>query len=186
MQDKKTFFEKCFNDNFERVVSYLYVYCKDRELAKNITQDAFVKLWENMDKIDMSRTALPYLISVSRNLLINHYTRSSVKDKYSSYIMGRNRSLSLEALELQTTGVVYYDDLGDALRKSMNHMTPKVREAFEMSRLKGMKNAAIAEKLGISVKAVEFRLMSAMRIIRKDLSDFVVPLIILSIFDSIS
>ncbi len=43
--------------------------------------------------------------------------------------------------------------------------------------LGGKKNKEIAEMAGISEKAVEFRIMSALRILREELSDFLIFII---------
>ena len=47
-----------------------------------------------------------------------------------------------------------------------------------MSRMEGMKYKEIADKLGVSVKAVEANMSRALKKLRNDLKDYIISLII--------
>ena len=60
-------------------------------------------------------------------------------------------------------------------------MKDSVRETFHLSRFRNMTNEEVARELGISVKTVEYRMSSALRILKKNLRDFIqIVVIILS------
>lgn len=54
----------------------------------------------------------------------------------------------------------------------MSEMAPKTKEFFQLSRYRCKKNDEIAGIMGVSVKTVEYRIMSALRILRKNLKDY--------------
>jgi len=71
--------------------------------------------------------------------------------------------------ELETT-------IGEALAK----LPPNVREAFEMSRFKGMTYITIADKMEVSQKTIESYISRALKILRIELRDYL-PFLLLFI-----
>ncbi len=168
---KHSFFEECFDCYFERVVCYIFSYCKDREVAKNIAQDVFVTFWENIDKIDREKTPLPYLFFVAKNKTINVLKRNLVRGKFNGYVQKREYELLYSALESSTMENVFAKDVERLVSRSMQQMKPAVRETFYLSRFRCLKNEEIAKELDISVKTVEYRMSSALRIIKRNFKD---------------
>lgn len=172
-QQKERFFKEAFELHFERVVAYIYGYCKDWEMARNIAQDAYVAFWENIDKVDSTKTALPYLFFISKNKTLNTIKRDIVKERYSSYTQKRDLEVSYRALESSTMDAVHVSEIEKLISKSVEQMNDKVRETFCLSRFRNLKNEDVAQELDISVKTVEYRMASALRILRKNLKDFI-------------
>lgn len=175
---KEAFFNEAFELYFERVTAYVYSFCRDREMAKNIAQDCFVAFWENIDKVEMSKTPLPYLFFVARNIALNHLKHNVVKMKYKEYYMWREEQLRYTALGNCATDIFAGKEVERLLARSMEQMKPNVRETFHLSRFRNMSNLRVAEHLGISVKTVEYRIAAALRIVKKNLRDFL-PIVVL-------
>lgn len=176
--DKELFFKESFDLYFEKIVAYIYNYCRDRENAKNIAQDCFVAFWENIDKVESSRTPLPYLFFIARNMALNHLKHISVTERYNTYCAKREFELRYKALSSSTLDSVMEREVERMVAKSMMQMKPQVRETFHLSRFRNMTNEEVAKHLGISVKTVEYRMASAMRIIKKNLRDFILVVVI--------
>lgn len=173
MTDCQKHFEKLFRDKYDNVVSYLYVYCKDKELARNIAQDAFLSLWENYESVT-EEGAASYVFRAARNKMLNHLNRVVLNDRFNDYSRKRLASTMLESIEGDALHKVYGQEIERLLQVSISKMSPKVREVFMMSRREMKKNREIADILGVSESTVELRIMTALRIIRKEMSDFLV------------
>jgi RNA polymerase sigma-70 factor (ECF subfamily) len=167
------FFETAFNLYYERVVLYIYRYCKDWSAAENIAQDTYITFWENITKVDADRIPLPYLLYVARNKTINYLNRETVRNKYKDQLQDQDMVIVSRALESSTMISIYSREIELLVSKSMEEMTPKTKEFFSLSRFKCLKNEEIAQIQGVSVKTVEYRIMSALRILRKNLKDFI-------------
>jgi len=61
--------------------NYLYYKCGDAALAKDITQDAFLKLWQNCKKVNFI-TAKGYVFKTANNLLLNNFAKKKVHLKF--------------------------------------------------------------------------------------------------------
>lgn len=181
-QQKERFFNDAFQEHFERVVSYVYGYCKDWEMARNITQDTFIAFWENMDKVDSTKTALPYLYFIAKNKALNTMKRDMVRERYSNYTQKREMEVSYRALESSTMDAVHAGEVERIIAQSVEQMNDKVKETFCLSRFKNLKNEEVAQTLDVSIKTVEYRMASALRILRKNLKDFIQVIIIFYTF----
>jgi len=59
-----------------------------------------------------------------------------------------------------------------AIQSSQEKLPPRCREIFELSRLNGLSNQEISDKLGISKRTVELQISNSLKILRKELTEF--------------
>lgn len=155
-------FKECFDEYFNTIRNFIYFKVGDTDLAEDLAQDAFVKLWENRQKIDRS-TLKSYLYTIANNITINRMKRRQLQFKYmaANPIGSENRSPEFE-LEMK--------EYEAKLQQVISGMPDGSREVFLMNRLEDLKYREIAERLNISVKAVEKRMSKALTIIREKLN----------------
>ncbi len=169
---EEEFFESAFNLYYERVVVCVYRYCKDWSVSENLAQDTYVTFWENLTKVDLDRTPLPYLLVVAKNKTLNYLNREIVKNKHKSHVSSQEMLISAKALECSTMTDVHFNEIELLVKKSMSQMPLKTKEFFQMSRFGCKSNEEIAGIKGVSIKTVEYRIMSALRVLRVNLKDY--------------
>src|SRR5437667_9573254 len=64
------------------LVAYVARRVGDAELAKDIAQEAFVRLWERRHEIDPSRSVVAYLYQVARRRAIHELRREDVRARW--------------------------------------------------------------------------------------------------------
>lgn len=130
-------------------------------MAEDIAQDTFMKLWETRSKID-KRTVKAYLYTIAQNITINQLKRNNLKFKFQKKpTADRDFDTPEKLAEMQE----YEQKLNDVIA-----MLPDGgREVFLMNRLEDLTYNEIAERLGLSVKAIEKRMSKVLRIIRDNL-----------------
>jgi RNA polymerase sigma-70 factor, ECF subfamily len=164
--DKATF-EALFRSEFKGLCFFALQYTKDQDTAREITQEAFISLWEKRDSIDLSKPVKTYLSTSVRNRCLN-YLRDN--KKFNKEI------LDIEGL-LQDKNYIQPDRLVEAeIRKKINDaiddLPAKCREVFILNRQEYLKYSEIAVKLEISVKTVEAQMSKALQHMRERLSEF--------------
>ncbi|QZE15961.1 RNA polymerase sigma factor [Halosquirtibacter laminarini] len=154
-------FEELFSAHFPSLRNYLYYRCGDPEIASDLAQEAFMKLWEKKDKIDLSNT-VGLLYKISLDLWISKVRHQKVQKKYSAFI---------EEVDYHTPeDEADYQALVQSYEKALEEMPDNQREVFLMSRHDALKYNEISERLGIGVKAVEKRMKNALAFLRSALN----------------
>lgn len=157
----ETEFKNLFNAHFDAIRRFIFYRCSDSELASDIAQDLFTKIWEKGMKIDpVKDKALLY--KIASDLFVTRMRRKRVELNYVSSIQISNSSeLPERGLELTQLSAAYSKVLSD--------MPEKLRTTFLMSRGDELKYHEIADRLNISVKAVEKRMNGALTILKRKL-----------------
>jgi len=147
-----------FKEDYDRLVQpifkFIYYKCGDREEARDLAQEVFVKYWEKLDAVD-EQGASSYIYMIARNLLANKFQKDKVKLKFV-------RSLSVEDDREDPQFLLEVEDHKVRLERTLSDMPDTQREVLLMHRIEGIKYREIAEKLDISVKAVEKRMSLAL------------------------
>lgn len=178
-KQKETLFRDLYNDNFSLIQYYVFSYIKNAELAKDIAQDVFVSIWDNFNKLEPGKER-SYMLVIARNKCLNILKRNKISTKYAlqSKMDTKTDYLNLIALE-STTSVVMKRELEVLINKAMKKMPVKTYSTFNLSRFNALKNVEIAEQENVSVRTVEYRIKSAVLILKKELKDYLVYIVIL-------
>ncbi|MFY8136625.1 MAG: RNA polymerase sigma-70 factor [Flavobacteriales bacterium] len=154
-------YHQAFKEFFKPIRSFVYYRCGDVDMAEDITQDVFVKLWETRDRID-KRTIKAYLYTIAQNVMINQLKRQQLLYKFQKK-PGLDREYDSPEKLLQMSE--YHDKISQVIAA----LPEGGREVFLMNRMEDLTYVEIAERLGLSVKAVEKRMSKVLRILREKL-----------------
>ena len=160
-------FEKIFRHYYAGLVLFATQYVMDEEDAEEIVQDFFVRVWQKKDQINDADTLKPYFFTSIKNRSLNFLYQRKHKSKMINEIV----ELSQNNL-LYQPDVFVISDLQNAIRKAVASLPPKCREVFILSRINGLKNDNIAEKLNLSKRTVETHVSNALRQLRIELKDY--------------
>ena len=141
----------------------------DRNLSEDIVQDVFLMLWKRRTEIDFSRPVLPYLTTAVRNRSIDCLrSRKSRGDGTCGLdtLDGYVRCLVADRCEEEFDLSWLRHEIDDGV----SQLSEQCRRVFLLSRVTGLKNREIAERLNISVKTVEKHIGAALSQLRLRLS----------------
>jgi RNA polymerase sigma-70 factor (ECF subfamily) len=151
-------FKNVFDIHFNHIRNYLYYRCGDQEMATDVAQETFIRLWEkNSELVVDNLKALLY--KMAGDLLITHIRKRNVMLRYKSKPIE-------EQFNESPHDQMRYKELLMNYEKALEAMPEKQRTVFLLSRMDGMKYNDIAENLGLSVKAVEKRMKLALQNLR--------------------
>lgn len=148
--DIKTAFEALFGEYSDVVYRFCLYKTSDKQIAHDLTQDTFMRLWKAMQSGKNIEKPKQYIYQIARNLVIDHYKKA--------------KDVSLD--NLQESG---YDpkDTGvgtdfmaevSILRQAIDKLEEDYREVIYMRFIEGMGIEDIAEAMNISANLVSVRI----------------------------
>lgn len=156
-------FQQLFQSLSERLRNYLYYRSGDRAQAEDITQEAFLRLWQNCGQVTPEK-ARPYLFRIANNLFLDQIKHRQV------VLAFRQKTTEPPAVDLPDQ-LVEAEAFREALIRAIQALPEKQRVVFLMSRTDGLTYQEIAELLGISKKAVEKRMSQALIALRQAIDE---------------
>lgn len=154
-------FASLFKSHAKNLHDFLYYKFGAQFSPQDKVQDAFIKLWENCRKIPPTK-AKSFLFTTANNMMLNAHAHQKVVLRHHEL---PQKSHTNESPEFVLEEKQYREKLEEAIAG----LTEAQRVAFLLNRVEGKTFKAIAELLGISVKAVEKRIYGALKKMRKNL-----------------
>lgn len=164
-----------FHELFNRFYRYLVIYAMKRvgrqEIAEDIVQDLFIKVWEN-DTVYTSYYGFKnFLYNSVKNAAFDYMKHKVVEGKYIQYSSRNPEDDTDMELELMR------QEIYRRLYLVIEELPKRCGEVFRLH-LQGKKNAEIAAMLQISELTVKAQKTHALRYIEKRLGDLYIVLLI--------
>jgi len=174
-------FEKVFKADYTRIVGFCQQFIGDKDQAQSLSQEAFVKLWINREKIESINGIRSFLYTSAKTDCLNYIRHKKVIRKYEdSQLHSREIELNREILESFDFDQLELIELEKMIKQSMSELPEKCRIVFMMSRIDGKKNSEIADALAISVKSVEANMTRALKTLKIKLNEYL-PIILVEV-----
>ncbi|WP_294818914.1 sigma-70 family RNA polymerase sigma factor [uncultured Flavobacterium sp.] len=157
-------FSGFFKSHAKTLRNYLYYKFGNEEQAEDVTQEAFIKLWENCANVPPEK-AKSFLYTVANNTSLNHIAHQKVVLDYSK------KANTAIADSQSPEFIMEEEQFRVRLQNAIGSLSEAQRSAFLLHRIDGKKYHEIADILGISVKAVEKRIHGALQQLRKDIEN---------------
>jgi RNA polymerase sigma-70 factor (ECF subfamily) len=158
-------FKSLFVHHWPQVYGTSLHLTKSPELAKDLAQDLFLKLWEHREKLAVVNNVPAYLYTLSRNLVIDFQRRKVFHAENVDYLVQFFASPETSAQQK-----LEYRELEQALEAAVNTLPNKTKAVFRLSRYEGLSHDEIASTLGISVHSSRTYITRALAEIRDQLS----------------
>ncbi len=159
-------FDALVRAHYGRLCNFAYRYVDSRDIAEDIVQDVFTRLWRQRDAFDV-RDPLPYLYQAVRNRAVSYRRQSVVRDRWRE-----QEALRGDRDDADTASAAELADLAQVIALVIEALPERCRLIFTMSREQYLTYAEIAQALGISVKTVETQMGRALKALRARLAGY--------------
>ncbi|MCM5527122.1 RNA polymerase sigma factor [Parasegetibacter sp. NRK P23] len=147
-----------------RLFGFMYKLTDSAELAEDVVQEVFLKLWQNRAALSGVENAGGYIFRMAQNQAVTAFRKmaretlvlAELKDTVAKPIV--NAEDALAARELETK-----------VRQVIESLPPQQKLVYTLSREHGLKYDEIAEKLQISPGTVKNHMIQALRTLRSAL-----------------
>jgi RNA polymerase sigma-70 factor (ECF subfamily) len=163
----KAIFDFVFNYYYSGLCAFAMRYLNDRDVTEDLVQDFFVFLWSEGSRLQIHTSLKAYLFTAIKNRCLDFQRHSSVHERYTSYFLSQANEVDYSAEFMFAES-----ELRTVIQRSVEKLTPRCREIYEMNRVKGLSNQVISEQLNISKRTVELQISIALKFIRLELADY--------------
>ncbi len=169
--DEKSF-DLLFDIYYEKLCNYSASIIHDFDVAEDIIQDLFAKLWVDRKHIKIKSSFKSYLFRSAYNACLDYLKHLKVRGNYQSLNTNQSSSFN-DSLE--------YVELLEKLETGINQLPEQCRAIFKLSRFENLKYKEIAKKLNISENTVDTQIRRALKKLKEGLTDYLIFLTIVFI-----
>ena len=164
---------------YERpVFSLVYRMVRDREMAEDLSQDAFIKVLNHLDKYRPEFKLSSWLFKIANNVAIDHlrkkqlptvsidgspHAASQAEIEASSFVIDSGGESALEEMEAR--------ELGTAIERAIAKLRPEYRSCIMLRHVEGRSYEEIAATLDLPLGTVKTYIHRARHELREALED---------------
>jgi RNA polymerase sigma-70 factor (ECF subfamily) len=161
-------FTKIVSINKDRVFSFACYFLQSREEAEDITQEAFVRLWKNAERINAS-SIRAWLLRVTHNLCVDRARRRGFE---------RSKFFTFESKDHHPDSDcdpgVEFDraELQQKVLEAMQELPQHLQSAIILREIQGLSYQEISDALDAPLNTIKANIHRARHALRKSLAPF--------------
>ena len=158
--------EEWFKGLFHRfkkpIHDYVQTITHSHEVAEEITQEVFIKLWKKRKSYDEIRDIDYYIFRIARNQCMNYFKEVAVNGKLMQGLMDR-----MTVGQNNISEKMDYRETKALLDKAVASLSPQRQKVYQLSRIDALSIEEIAYVMRISYSTAKNHLVEALRQIRE-------------------
>ena len=131
------------------------------EIADELLQDIFLKVWTKRDSIDLTRSFKAWLFTIAQNAVYDYYRKLAQDKKMQEHLIH-----TFATFYNQTEDYIYHKERSTALNEAIAQLPPQRRAIFRLCKLEEKSYKEVAEQLNISVSTVSNQLVHATKAVK--------------------
>jgi RNA polymerase sigma factor (sigma-70 family) len=161
----------------ERLYGIIYNMTANREDAADLTQDAFIKAFQSIQRFGGQASFFTWLYRIGVNSTVTHLRKSRLRSFFSLETIDSDAPVArdiVEALTDKTGGErdAYVRELQERLNGAMQKLSIKHRTVVTLFEIDGLSHQEIAEVMDCSVGTVRSRLHYAKQLLQAELQPY--------------
>ncbi len=160
-------FTLVYNRSKTQLYNYVYKMLSEKFIAEDITQNVFLKLYENLGNIRQSQSVIPWLYTTARNEVYMHLRKKRVRKEDgikedAEYRSGEDLAGEIEGAEIK-----------ELIQNGIAELREDLKEAFILRQYSELSYKEIANILNIEESQVKGRLFRARQALTEKISKLV-------------
>jgi RNA polymerase sigma-70 factor (ECF subfamily) len=168
-------YEELVREYSKRVLSIAYDYVKDYDLAQDVAQEVFIRVWQKGSEFKARASLFSWIYRITVNLSIDHLRKSKSRDKLSDSEGSftdqyRKEQESGSTAMVPDAGLESFE-LRERIDASMEVLSENQKQAFILRYYQDMTIEEIASIMGCQESTVRQHLFRASHKLREQLKD---------------
>lgn len=161
-------FEQVFRAYHAPLCLYAMSITGRKEVAEEIVQELFYKIWKERESLNILRSLKSYLYGAVRNQSLQYCEQYMVRERHKQSVQSapENEPAATPHDQLE------YRELKEVIDRTLSQLPERRRRIFTMHRFEGLKYKEIAERLSLSVKTIEAEMTKTYQLLRKEIEKY--------------
>lgn len=160
----KDAYQLLFEKYAPKIYHFSLSYLNNKADAEELVQDVFLKIWEKRETLDSSQNIKAYIFKIAVNNIYDFVRRKNIENAFNEFAKD-NYVMQSE----NTWEAVVFKEMQEVIDKFVIEMPEQRRKIFQLSKMEGLSNNEIAEKLNLSKRTVENQLYRSVLFLKKHL-----------------
>lgn len=171
----KADFKHIYSEYEISVYNYIWRMVKDTQTAEDLTQDAFIKIYQNLVNFRGDSSLSTWIFKIATNTYLDYFRsashkKSAITDDLNDEQNDEWKSEEIDRL-LSIDEQYVKSEMNDCIRGFLNNLPDDYRAVIVLHDLQGLKNKEVAQILDTSLDNVKIRLHRARRKFQTVLSE---------------
>jgi RNA polymerase sigma-70 factor (ECF subfamily) len=161
-----------------RVYGVVYHLTSNREDASDLTQDAFIKAFQSINRFQGQSSFFTWLYRIAVNSTLTHLRKQRLRTFFSFEAIDKEDQIAADVVAALTdsTGAdreTFAHELQEKLNEAMQKLSIKHRTVITLFEIDGLSHQEIAEVMDCSVGTVRSRLHYAKQLLQSELQPYI-------------
>lgn len=154
-----------FHELYDRFSTQLYAnilrMVRDSELAQEVLQEVFMKIWEKRGNLDPEKSFNAYLHQIAKNLVYDHFRKLAMDRKLESRftVVGEEAYSHIEE-------ELFYKESNQLFLEAVDKLSPQRKQVFTLCKLEGKSYNEVSTLLQISTSTISDHLLKSNKFIK--------------------
>lgn len=158
-------YKQLFVKYYSPLCEYASQYISDDD-SEELVQELMLFIWETKENLVIETSLKSYLFISTKHRCLNAIKKNQYHERIHNQIYEKIKD------QFEDPDYYFVNELTANIRKAIDDLPETYRDTFILSRFGEKTNAQIADRLGISIKTVEYRISQALKILRHSLKDY--------------
>lgn len=168
-------FTKLFYLYKDKLYSFTLRLVNSSDVAEDIVQDVFLKLWNNRAQLAAINSFGGYVFQMAQNQSINSFRRMASETLILSELYHQQSTA-----DLSTEQAIHFRETQTLVATIVNKLPPQQKLVYQLSREQGLRHDEIAQQLKLAPSTVKNHLIQALNTIREQLRFHAITLFLLA------
>ncbi|MFD1257869.1 RNA polymerase sigma factor [Mucilaginibacter terrae] len=157
---------------------------RDDDIAQELLQDLFLKIWEKRHSINAESSFKSYLYKIAENLVYGHFRKITADKRLKERLI-----MSSTAFDTFAEETIITKENNELLKNAIESLPPQRRQVYTLCKLEGKSYEEVSLEMGIATSTVRNQIVQANKALREYLKlndDLLIALIITGLFRHIN
>lgn len=154
-------FECLYNTYKRQVSSHILRLVKSVPIAEDLVHDLFVRVWNQRDRLDATKSFSAYLYRMSENITMDFFRKVARDKDFRAYFMAHTDTSYSHVEE-----VLANKENKELLQEAVAILPTQCRLVFTLCKLEGKSSEEVSRELNVSLHTVSNHLAKARKMMR--------------------